>query len=133
MRKREIYTATISLLIGALLSGCASVGNTVLKKESEASVQQKIVQGKTSKAEIKAMFGAPVSTTFTDGGLEIWRYEMSEMHADPQNFIPLAIYFGSSYGGTKKELVIAFDDNGIVKKFSMTESPVSVKTGIFNN
>lgn len=133
MRKREIYTATISLLIGALLSGCSSVGNTVLKKESEASVQQKIVQGKTSKAEIKAMFGAPASTTFTDGGLEIWRYEMNEMHADPQNFIPLAIYFGSSYGGTKKELVIAFDDNGIVKKFSMTESPVSVKTGIFNN
>ena len=133
MRKREIYTATISLLIGALLSGCASVGNTVLKKESEASVQQKIVQGKTSKAEIKAMFGAPASTTFTDGGLEIWTYDLTDMHDDPQNFIPVVNLFGRSYGGTKKELVIAFDDNGIVKKFSMTESPVSVKTGIFNN
>ena len=133
MRKREIYTATISLLIGALLSGCTSMGNTVLKKESEASVQQKIVQGKTSKAEIKAMFGAPASTTFTDGGLEIWRYDLTDMHADPQNFIPLALYFGSSSSGIKKELVIAFDDNGIVKKFSMTESPISVKTGIFNN
>ena len=133
MRKREIYTATISLLIGALLSGCTSMGNTVLKKESEASVQQKIVQGKTSKAEIKAMFGAPGSTTVTDGGLEIWRYDLTDMHADPQNFIPLALYFGSSSSGIKKELVIAFDDNGIVKKFSMTESPISVKTGIFNN
>ena len=133
MRKREIYTATISLLIGALLSGCTSMGNTVLKKESEASVQQKIVQGKTSKAENKAMFGAPGSTTFTDGGLEIWRYDLTDMHADPQNFIPLALYFGSSSSGIKKELVIAFDDNGIVKKFSMTESPISVKTGIFNN
>ena len=133
MRKREIYTATISLLIGALLSGCTSMGNTVLKKESEASVQQKIVQGKTSKAEIKAMFGAPASTTFTDGGLEIWKYDLTDLHDDPQNFIPLALYFGSSSSGIKKELVIAFDDNGIVKKFSMTESPISVKTGIFNN
>ena len=133
MRKREIYTATISLLIGALLSGCTSMGNTVLTKESEASVQQKIVQGKTSKAEIKAMFGAPGSTTFTDGGLEIWKYDLTDLHDDPQNFIPVVNLFGRSSSGTKKELVIAFDDNGIVKKFSMTESPISVKTGIFNN
>lgn len=79
------------------------------------------------------MFGSPATTSFTDGGLEIWKYELSKMKADAVNFIPVVNLFGSSASGTKKELVILFNDNGTVRKFSMSESPVNVKTGVFNN
>jgi outer membrane protein assembly factor BamE (lipoprotein component of BamABCDE complex) len=132
----KIHKITASVIITTALlafAGCASVGNESLRKESEASVQQKIVEGKTTKAEIKAMFGSPATTSFTDGGLEIWNYELSKMKADAVNYIPLVGLFGSSASGTKKTLVVLFDDKGVVKKYTMSESPVNVKTGLFNS
>lgn len=126
--------APIALTLGLVsFTGCMSTGNETLRKESETSVAQKVVEGKTTKAEIKAMFGSPLKTTFTDGGLEIFTYELSKMSADAINYVPLVGLLGGSASGTKKELVILFDDKGVVKKFSMSESPVKVKTGVFNS
>lgn len=133
MQKHKITSSVV--LTAALLTfvGCASVGNESLRQETEASVQKKVVEGKTTKAEVKTMFGSPATTSFTDGGLEIWNYELSKMKADAVNYIPLVGIFGSSASGTKKTLVLLFDDKGVVKKFTMSESPVNVKTGVFNN
>ncbi len=117
----------------ALLSGCASTGNESLRKETETSVATKIIEGKTSKAEVRSMFGSPAKTSFTDGGLEIWTYEMAKMKADAVNYIPIVGLFGASASGVKKELVVLFDEHGLVKRYSMSESQVSTKTGIFNN
>ena len=114
-----------------LLTGCASSGNKSLQKESEASVAQKITEGKTTKNEVHFLFGSPISTTFTEGGLEIWKYQMAKMSSDAVNFIPFVNLLGTSASGTKKELTVLFDDKGIVKRYSMSESPVQVKTGLF--
>jgi outer membrane protein assembly factor BamE (lipoprotein component of BamABCDE complex) len=121
------------VLCGALLTnGCASAGNASLKKETESTVATKIVEGQTTKPQIRAMFGSPASTSFTDGGLEIWKYDFAKMKADGVNYIPIVNLFGSSASGMKKELVVLFDDKDVVKRFSMSESPVTVKTGLFN-
>jgi hypothetical protein len=115
------------------LTGCASVGNESLRKESESSVSQKIVQGKTTKPEIKAMFGSPTKTTFTDGGLEVWNYDFSNVSADAISYVPIVNLFGASASGKKKELVVMYDASDVVKRFSMSESDVTHKTGLFNN
>lgn len=128
----RIATILIAVFLAATMLGCASIGNESLRRENEATVSQKVVEGKTTKAEVRSMFGSPVSTSFTDAGLEIWKYELSQMTADAVNFVPIVNLFGSSSSGMKKELVVLFDDKGIVKRFSMSESPVSVKTGVFN-
>jgi hypothetical protein len=120
-------------LVSASMLSCASTGNESLRQESEATINHKLTEGKTTKAEVRAMFQSPASTSFTDAGLEIWKYELSKMSADAVNFIPVVSWFGSSTSGTKKELVVLFDDKGILKRYSMSESPVSVKTGVFNN
>ncbi len=133
MKLNKIVSLGLVTFCLALLAGCASAGNESLRAESETSVQQKIVEGKTTKAEVKAMFGSPAQTSFTDGGLEIWNYELSKVKADGVNYIPLVGLFGSSASGTKKTLVILFDNANLVKKFTMSESPVSIKTGVFNN
>ena len=39
---------------------------------------------------------------------------------------------GAEDSGEKKELVVMFDTKNIVKRYSMSESAVSRKTGIFN-
>ena len=122
-----------AVLIAVALSGCASVGNESLRKETEGSVAQKIVQGKTSKAEVRAMFGSPTKTTFTDGGLEVWNYDFTNVSADAISYVPIVNLFGASASGKKKELVVMYDDANIVKRFSMSEADVKQKTGLFNN
>ena len=130
MRKIS-YTISALLFMILLVTGCASIGNESLRKESESSVPQKIFEGKTSKDEIRSMFGSPISTSFTDSGLEIWKYELSKMSADAVSYIPVVNLFGTSSSGTKKELTILFDEKGIVKRYSMSESPIQVKTGLY--
>lgn len=113
-----------------ILSGCASSGNHSLRNETEATVQTKIIEDKTTKSEIRKAFGSPNETSFTDNGKEIWKYLLVDASADGVNYIPIVNMFGSSVSGTRKELVILFDGD-IVKKFSMSESAHSVRTGVF--
>ena len=127
--KKIINTTSALLFMALLVTGCASIGNESIRKESESSVAQKITEGKTSKDEIRSMFGSPISTSFTDSGLEIWKYELSKMSADAVSYIPVVNLFGTSSSGTKKELTVLFDEKGIVKRYSMNESPVQIKTG----
>lgn len=121
------------LVISLAIAGCASVGNETLRSETESSVQAKMVEGKTTKSETRAMFGSPLKTSFTDGGLEVWTYEFSKVSADAVAYIPIVNLFGATASGKKKELVVLFDANGVIKRFSMSESDVKQKTGVFNN
>ncbi|WP_207001830.1 hypothetical protein [Trinickia mobilis] len=130
MKKLAVAAAIVAGVL--TLAGCAGTGNDSLRSETEATVSTKIVQGKTTKDEIRNMFGSPMKTEFTDGGLEIWHYELTKMHGDAVNYIPVINLLGSSASGQKKELVVLFDTNNIVKRYSMSESAVSQKTGIFN-
>lgn len=124
-----------SALIAALvlcLAGCASTGNEKLRAESEATMSQKVVEGKTTKAEIRNMFGSPIKTSFTDGGLEIWNFEFTNVSADAISYVPIVNLFGATASGKKKELVVMFDQSSIVKRYAMSESDVAQKTGLFN-
>ncbi|HCR16121.1 MAG TPA: hypothetical protein DIU35_01450 [Candidatus Latescibacteria bacterium] len=121
---------TILLIPCLLLSGCSSTGNRALKNETEQSISQKILEGKTTKAEIQSMLGSPLSTSFTDGGLVIWTFKFSQTQVKASTFIPIVYLFSSGTKGTIKELKILFDDEDIVKKFSMTESKTETKAGL---
>ena len=125
------YSILLFTLI-IFVAGCASTGNQTLKEETESSVATKIINNVTTQAEIKAMYGSPYETTFTDGGMEIWKYRLDDLKADAINYVPLVNLFGSSFSGTRKELVILFNDDGTVIRNSMSESDVQNKSGLFN-
>ena len=118
----------------AVAVGCAtqSGGNQTLKNETESSVTTKIINNVTTQAEIRAMFGSPYETTFTDGSMEIWKFRLDDLRADAINYVPIVNWFGSSYSGTRKELVLLFNDDGTVKRNSMSESDVQNKSGLMN-
>jgi outer membrane protein assembly factor BamE (lipoprotein component of BamABCDE complex) len=122
----------VAIIASLALAGCVSSGNENLRSETEQSVQGKIVIGQTTKAQIRALFGSPLSTSFTDGGLEIWNYEFINVSADAVSYIPVVNLFGASASGKKKSLVIMFDRSDVVQRFSMSESPVEQRTGLFN-
>ena len=133
MTTTTTFKAIAVLGLSILLAGCAGTGNERLRAETEQSVAAKIVKGTTTRDDVREMFGSPAKTSFTDSGLEIWTYEFSKLTADAVNFIPVVSWFGSSASGTKKELVVLFDESNMVRRYSMSESAVSNKTGIFNN
>lgn len=116
----------------SLLSGCATVGNDSLKDENKQTLSSKIFEGKTTMQEVKSMLGSPMNTSFTDSGLEVWTYEISQMSADATSYIPVVSLFAGSSSGTKKELTILFDEKEIVRKYKMSESAVKARTGLFN-
>jgi outer membrane protein assembly factor BamE (lipoprotein component of BamABCDE complex) len=115
------------------LFGCASKGNESLRKETEVSIGSKLTEGKTTKAEVRKILGSPLKTSFTDGGLEISTYEFDNVTSDAINYIPVLNWLGSSASGTRKELVILFDRANVVQRFSMSESNIKTKTGLYNN
>ena len=129
--KKNIFILTSLLVLASCATG--SGGNQTLKNESESSVTTKIINNVTTQSEVKAMFGSPYETTYTDGGLEIWKYRLDDMRADAINYVPIVNWFGSSLSGTRKELVLLFNDDGTVKRNSMSESDVQNKSGMFNN
>ena len=131
MKKAFVFIATCAVAL--TLMGCASTGNEALRYESEAATTAKIVEGKTTKNEIRKMYGSPLKTTFTDGGLEMATYEFSNVSSDFVNYVPVVNLLGSSASGTKKELIVLFDRSNVVMRFSMSESAVKQKTGLFNN
>lgn len=125
-------TTLLVLLSVALFSaGCVSQGNKVLKDETSKTVSQKIVKGKTTKDQVRATYGDPLTTSFTDSGNEIWRYEFVKGHAKASNYIPLVNLFASGSTGDKKELVVFFDKRGVVKNYSMSTSKVDTDTSLF--
>lgn len=118
----------VASMVVILLAGCASSGNRHLQKETETSMQTRIKEGATTKAQVKSMLGSPENVSFTDGGKEIWKYSYSRVKVDGKSFIPFYGLFHNGASGTKKELTILFNDN-TVEKYTMSESAISTRSG----
>jgi len=83
-----------------------ATGNKALWGQTEETIAKKIFPGRTTKEEVRSIFGASLKVVLTDTG-ETWTYESSVV----------TIFAGSSY--TRNTLVILFDDKGVVTRYSM--------------
>ena len=83
-----------------------TTGDRALWGQTEASIAKKIFPGKTTKEDVRALFGSCLRVVLSDTG-ETWTYASSV----------ITIFSGSSY--TRNTLVILFDDKGTVKRYSM--------------
>lgn len=132
MKKIILLVLCISL---TAISGCANSGNKSVKNVSQEQAERTIVAGETSKQDIQRIFGAPIETDYTDGGLLIWKYRYDDTSALNLETVA-SVYFtlglaGTKSKGTRNELVVLFDENDIVKRFNMSNSPIEIGTGIF--
>ncbi|RAS32063.1 hypothetical protein [Paraburkholderia bryophila] len=121
----------VSITASAVLAGCAvSAGNVALKDQSQTTVGNSIVEGKTTKADVQAAFGSATKVSFTDAGLEICNYEFD--HATPQaiNYVPVLNLLAHGANVEKKTLTVLFDEKGIVKKYTFAESSNVVRGGV---
>jgi hypothetical protein len=114
----------------ALLGGCASVGNESIADATAESVSGQLTKGRSTQAQVRAAYGDPSKTTFTDSGNEIWEYDFSRMHAKPTNFIPYVNLIHSGSEGDKKSLVVFFDRSKVVQQYTISSSKVDVSSGL---
>ncbi len=118
-------------LFGAVqLTGCASYGNQKIKDQTQASISQTLTEGKTTKDEVKTALGNADAVSFTDSGNEIWTYKFTKQTPHARNFIPVVNWFSRGADRKTKEVVIMFDKNNIVSKYTMRESEDVIKAGI---
>ena len=124
----------IALFFFAMI-GCANVGNQSMRDVTEAEIEAVITIGQTTKQEIQNNFGSPFETTYTDGGLLIWTYRYDDTSAltletAASTLLTLGLA-GTKARGTRNELVVLFDENDVVSRFNMSNSPIEAGTGIF--
>ena len=124
------------ILIASLsLFGCANTGNESMKGQTEEKVSAKIVEGVTTKSQIKGMFGSPFETSYTDSGALIWKYQYDDTTAFTPETVGSVIFTlglaGTKSEGTRNELVILFDENDVVRRFNMSNSDIETGTLLF--
>ncbi|MGY6770188.1 hypothetical protein [Komagataeibacter xylinus] len=126
MKKSAIAGCLTAVL---LVSGCASAGNTSIKNETGATIDQKIHDNVTTKQQVRDMFGDPMDTHFTDSGHEEWKYSFVTSKANGTNFIPYYGAFSNGSHGQEKSLTIIFNGN-VVWHHTMSSSNIKAHSGI---
>ena len=118
-------------LLVVLLCGCSSVGSPVLANMDSATLPRVIHKGKTDSQTVLQNMGQPSDIKFSDMGDEIWTYDYKRIVPRTTNFIPYLNLLSSVSDVNHKKLVILFDENSIVKNFSMSNSHEETRSGLF--
>ncbi|QMI49735.1 outer membrane protein assembly factor BamE [Burkholderia sp. MBR-1] len=127
--KKTFAAFAIMLAVGTL-AGCASAGNTQLKETTRESLDQKLIQGKTTKQDVRDAFGDPSAVGYTDGGREVWTYVYAHATPTAVSYVPIVNLFSHGADVDKKQLVIMFDKDGILQKFTFSRSQTERRGGI---
>jgi hypothetical protein len=126
-----VKTALLSMILATLL-GCVNATNDNLKTAADSSISQEIIDGKTTKSDIEKLFNAPKFSSFASG-LEVWKYELVEGNPKASSSAAAVSFSGTPTRNAStlpeksriiKELLIIFDEKGIVKKHSYSTLPL---------
>ncbi|TLS68318.1 hypothetical protein FEF65_04825 [Mariprofundus erugo] len=121
------------VLMAQLLAGCASdPGNRFLHDEDRASIDQKVIDHTTTRADVAAMFGEPLKAVSAEDGRLVWTYQLTHTSADGTSHLPVVGLFAGSSSGSTKTLVITFDRHNVVDAHRLDEVPVRVRNGVLN-
>jgi len=117
MKRYSLLIGVLCMLVALSACGIKSVKQGAMI--DEAKVKNSIVDGKTTKSDVVLQFGPPTKTMEND---KMYFYTWSETSSST---IPL-------YGGSTtvtNNLIILFDDTGVVKSHNITKTGTESKKG----
>lgn len=118
----------MSILVCFFFVGCATFPKSAEPIEKSqltvGTVKTQIIKGVTTQADILALFGAPNLVTKNRQNNEVWNYNRmsfeSKTGADGVNLLLVGGSRAMSTATTKSfDLIIEFDENDIVKDYSI--------------
>jgi outer membrane protein assembly factor BamE (lipoprotein component of BamABCDE complex) len=118
----------IILSFALALAGCASYGTKI----DQAAIS-KMVKGKTTETEVRAMLGDPVSVGITPDGKKLSIYMYSHAQRKASSFIPIVGLFVGGAETKTQTVQIWYDDKGVVINFTYNNSNVDINTGLLAN
>ncbi len=78
MHKTIVILISSLSIAGLTLSGCASLGSSSMKNTDYSQIEQSLMRGQTTRAEVREQFGKPSHVT-TINGQERWLYNRTTM------------------------------------------------------
>jgi hypothetical protein len=127
------FWRSAAVLAALLVGACASAGNDVLRTQDSRAVDQTIIDGKTTRSELEAMYGTPSATSFANAQSEIWVYRWRRSTSHPENFIPYVGLLVASNDVQMKELVVLFNEQNVVVRHSMRETNETVRRNLLSS
>lgn len=101
MNKLSVGLLSVCLVLSISAMGCTkqTSGNQNLSGVSVTEIQDRIIEGKTTKAEIKEWLGEPSGISKDKDGNEVWNYSFNnfESKVRAESFIPI---IGGLIGGS---------------------------------
>jgi outer membrane protein assembly factor BamE (lipoprotein component of BamABCDE complex) len=104
----RLLTVSLLLVIGA----CISAGTRAI---TDAGVVSQIEVGKSTRAEVSALLGYPLTVSLGDQGEETWHYTYITTYPLPNAFVPAVKAIPPCLGETTRELAVTFSREGPVK------------------
>jgi outer membrane protein assembly factor BamE (lipoprotein component of BamABCDE complex) len=114
-------TAGLKLLIVLTLlvvSGCVSAGTQAM---SDAGSVSRIEVGKSNQADVAALLGYPITTSYGGQGEETWYYTRVTMYPTAFQFVPVIKAFTPSLSQTTRALAVTFSRDGTVKSLGVNQ------------
>lgn len=113
----------LAVTLALFAAGCASsprAGGSA--GESDVStIAGKIVRGQTTKEQVKALYGAPQSTSFTASGDEEWTFALNgSAYVSPDYFFYVRVV--PLPDPNQKTLIVVFDKAGRVANYSINDA-----------
>ncbi len=112
--KRVLAAVAIALCA----AGCSTVGNGRLVQLDDAQARTMLVPGRTTRDDIRQAFGDGAVVRF-QSGRETWHYEYREGIAKGWDDVPYVNLIVARLDRPVKELVILFDANGMLLRWSL--------------
>lgn len=114
------------------LAACSSSGNPALKQMSHQQLKNMIIQGVTTKQEMQDKFGSPNEIQFNHENLtEYWEYRYDSKTPHAMNFFPLLRTLKRGTDLRKIRLIVFFDENDKVKRYTFQDAKDVQKAGWF--
>ena len=110
-----------AILAAALcLAGCSTVGNGRLEQLDDTQAHTLLVPGRTTRDEVRRALGDGAVIRF-ESGMETWRYDYREGLAKGWDDVPFVNLVVARLDRPVKELVLLFDADGVLKRWSLQE------------
>ena len=132
MKASRFTILTMAAVLSAGLVGCSSQGNEQIDHLTVSQVSRQIIRGKTTADQVKADLGDPLKVSYNSDGNQQWEYDYTKLHLTPTDFVPFINAVEINARGTKKSLVILFNNQGVVEHYSLTCSKIYKHRGLFN-
>ncbi len=112
----KLLALSLLLVTGA----CMSAGTKAI---TDADVVSKIEVGKSTRADVTALLGYPLTASYGGAGEETWHYVYTTAAPKPTEFIPVVKAFTPDLSETTREFAVTFNPDGTVKNLEWAQPP----------